>query len=178
VGRAALVFWNKGYQGASFRDLTEAMGIGPPSLCAAFGDKRGLFLEAVDHYAEAAEAAFAKKLDGNGELSDDLTAFFRIVVDGAAGERTPRGCLVCCVLADAAETDPVARQRLAAIIEAQDRMLRGRFARAGLGQEEAAARARLAASVAHEIALRARAGTSAPDLDSLAKDAVRLLAQP
>ena len=44
------VFWRKGYEGASLSDLTEAMGINPPSLYAAFGDKEGLFMEAVQRY--------------------------------------------------------------------------------------------------------------------------------
>src|SRR5688572_17121419 len=38
------VFWEKGYESASISDLTAAMGINPPSLYAAFGDKEKLFL--------------------------------------------------------------------------------------------------------------------------------------
>src|SRR5258706_15799806 len=48
--RAMEVFWRFGFEGASLHDLTEAMGINPPSLYAAFGDKEGLFLEAVERY--------------------------------------------------------------------------------------------------------------------------------
>jgi TetR/AcrR family transcriptional regulator, copper-responsive repressor len=44
------VFWRKGYETTSLNDLTAAMGINPPSLYAAFGDKEKLFLEAVDLY--------------------------------------------------------------------------------------------------------------------------------
>ncbi len=44
------VFWKHGFEGASLNDLTEAMGINPPSLYAAFGDKEHLFLEAVERY--------------------------------------------------------------------------------------------------------------------------------
>ena len=46
------VFWQKGYEGASLPDLTEAMGINRPSLYAAFGNKEALFRKALDSYTE------------------------------------------------------------------------------------------------------------------------------
>src|SRR3546814_7402993 len=49
--RAMLVFWRYGYEAASLQELTSAMGITPPSLYAAFGDKEKLFLEAVERYS-------------------------------------------------------------------------------------------------------------------------------
>ncbi len=49
--RAMLVFWRFGYEAASLNELTSAMGITPPSLYAAFGDKEKLFLEAVERYS-------------------------------------------------------------------------------------------------------------------------------
>src|ERR1700761_1320589 len=45
------VFWERGYEAASIADLTSAMGITPPSLYTAFGDKEQLFLEAIERYA-------------------------------------------------------------------------------------------------------------------------------
>src|ERR1700712_982668 len=45
------VFWERGYEAASIADLTAAMGITPPSLYTAFGDKERLFLEAIERYA-------------------------------------------------------------------------------------------------------------------------------
>jgi AcrR family transcriptional regulator len=44
------VFWRRGFEGSSLQDLTQAMGINPPSLYAAFGDKERLFLECVERY--------------------------------------------------------------------------------------------------------------------------------
>ncbi len=43
LGKALKVFQRKGYEGSSIADLTEAMGINPPSLYAAFGSKEELF---------------------------------------------------------------------------------------------------------------------------------------
>src|SRR3954468_24300190 len=37
--KAMRVFWQKGYDGTSISDLTAALGINPPSLYAAFGNK-------------------------------------------------------------------------------------------------------------------------------------------
>jgi len=50
LARALHVFWEKGYDGASLTDLTEAMGITRPSLYAAFGSKEDLFKRALDLY--------------------------------------------------------------------------------------------------------------------------------
>ena len=51
------VFWRKGFEATSLQDLTQAMGINPPSLYAAFGDKERLFLEAVVYYQEGRYAS-------------------------------------------------------------------------------------------------------------------------
>ena len=48
--KALEVFWEKGYEGTSLPDLTEAMGINKPSLYAAFGNKEQLFLKAIELY--------------------------------------------------------------------------------------------------------------------------------
>jgi len=62
--RAMLVFWRYGYEAASLQELTSAMGITPPSLYAAFGDKEKLFLEAVERYSskscDALDCLFAQ----------------------------------------------------------------------------------------------------------------------
>src|SRR5919205_1081784 len=54
--RALDVFWRKGYEAASISDLTAAMGINPPSLYAAFGNKEELFRKALDRYTEKHDA--------------------------------------------------------------------------------------------------------------------------
>lgn len=47
---ALAVFWDKGYEGASFEDLTRATGVARPGLYAAFGNKEALFRKALDRY--------------------------------------------------------------------------------------------------------------------------------
>ncbi len=50
LAKAVELFWEKGYEGASLGELTEAMGITKPSLYATFGNKEDLFLKALDYY--------------------------------------------------------------------------------------------------------------------------------
>ena len=50
LDQAMEVFWRHGYEGATIAQLTEAMGINPPSLYACFGNKEGLLKAALDRY--------------------------------------------------------------------------------------------------------------------------------
>ncbi len=171
------MFLRKGYAGASFRDLTEAMGIGPPSLCAAFGGKHGLFLAAVDRYAATRSDALIAALEGPGGLAAALERFFRAVVADACaeGEGGAGGCLIACALADAAGEDAALRARLATLIAAIDRRIAETFLAAGLAPEQAVDRARLTTVVMHGLALRARAGASRDDLEAIAQASVLML---
>lgn len=46
------VFWRKGYEGASYADLTRAAGVERPALYAAFGNKEAMFRKALERYTE------------------------------------------------------------------------------------------------------------------------------
>ena len=88
------VFWERGYEAASISDLTSAMGITPPSLYTAFGDKEQLFLEAIERYALGYGSAGARALD---EEPSARGAIERWLLE-AANELTqpchPKGCMV------------------------------------------------------------------------------------
>src|ERR1700691_4549950 len=62
LDRALLVFWRKGYEGASLPDLTRAMGINRPSLYAAFGNKEALFRKALERYLGGPATYFRESL--------------------------------------------------------------------------------------------------------------------
>lgn len=56
LDQAMEVFWRHGYEGATIAQLTEAMGINPPSLYACFGNKEGLLKAALDRYTKLRDA--------------------------------------------------------------------------------------------------------------------------
>ena len=87
------VFWKQGYEATSLADLTKAMGINPPSLYAAFGDKEHLFLEAVEHYSQC-RASMACIFD---EEPTARGAIERLLTGGAADlakSGHDRGCML------------------------------------------------------------------------------------
>lgn len=61
----ARVFWEHGYHATSLDDLCEATGLLRGSLYGVFGDKRGMLLAALDHYAEGAIAKLSERLNPN-----------------------------------------------------------------------------------------------------------------
>lgn len=88
------LFWARGYEATSIGDLTAAIGIGAPSLYAAFGDKKTLFGEAVRRFG-ARYGGFVTRA-----LVEESTAeaAVRRILREAATEYTrpdcPHGCLV------------------------------------------------------------------------------------
>jgi TetR/AcrR family transcriptional regulator, transcriptional repressor for nem operon len=52
LSQAMKVFWARGYEAASLSELLDQMGIGKKSLYDTFGNKRSLFLKALDYYAQ------------------------------------------------------------------------------------------------------------------------------
>ncbi|WP_043623935.1 TetR/AcrR family transcriptional regulator [Nonomuraea candida] len=91
---ALLAFWRHGYEATSVAELTAVMGIRPPSLYAAFGDKRRLFEEAVRRYQETYGAfttrALAEEPTGRGAIERVL----REAAAEYASTEHPAGCLI------------------------------------------------------------------------------------
>src|ERR1700746_3679224 len=81
--KAIQVFWSKGYDGVTIDDLVAGMGVGRPSLDAAFGDKRTLFLRALRAYAEKKGARAARALLTPQTLRASLAGFLRDAVESA-----------------------------------------------------------------------------------------------
>src|SRR3954468_9926942 len=129
LDRALRVFWQKGYEGASLTELTDAMGINRPSLYAAFGDKQGLFRKAAQRYQsgpvnyvrEALEQPTARRV---------VEQLLRGAADMLTDPRNPRGCFaVQGALAGGDGAEPI-REELCALRASAVTALRQRFERA------------------------------------------------
>lgn len=91
---AMRLFWEHGYEATSIAQLTSVMGISPPSLYAAFGDKEALFLETVSRY-QARGGDQTHALFGDAKTAREAVS--RVLAETAVrltDPRFPRGCMV------------------------------------------------------------------------------------
>jgi TetR/AcrR family transcriptional repressor of nem operon len=109
VSRAMELFWSRGYEATSVRDLTEHLGIGQGSLYAAFGDKDGLYRAALEHYRTTLAAAALRSLEEGADVRSAIRTMLtgRILI---ATELGGRGCLVVNAACERLPADPSIRR--------------------------------------------------------------------
>lgn len=104
---AMRVFWEKGYEGTSLSDLTEAIGINRPSLYAAFGNKEELFRKVLERYGNGPGVCSKTAL----ELPTARAVAERLLfnsVESLTDPTYPRGCLtVNAALSCSEEAEPI-----------------------------------------------------------------------
>jgi len=124
------VFWERGYEAASIADLTSAMGITPPSLYTAFGDKEKLFLEAIERYALGPGSAGPRALAEEPTARGAIERWLLEAADELTRPCHPKGCMVvmaatnCSVAAEHVQT-ALSKRRAAAIANVKSRIQQG-----------------------------------------------------
>ena len=174
--RAMLAFWKNGYETTSVSDLTRTMGITAPSLYAAFGDKKALFLEAVSLYAgddEQRARAFAEAQSAHAAASHLLMACAALYT----GEATPSGCLLASSTATGSDMQADVRAAVARIRSHGRQALRSRIERdvaTGMLPEraDAASLSDLTFAVMQGMSALARDGASRAELEAIARQAM------
>lgn len=175
-----MAFWEHGYEATSVADLTQIMGIGTPSLYAAFGDKRSLFEEVVRLYT-ATHGAF-----GERALAEEPTAraaVARMLREAAAAYTDPAhpyGCLVVHAATNCTspEVARLLRDRRNADIAAFESRIRADVAAGRLpAGTDAAALARHTGAMVQGMSQQARDGASRGELEALAEIALSIWPQ-
>ena len=167
-------FWKRGYAGTSLDDLAAATGMNRPSLYAAFGDKRSLYLKTLERYRDQVRAKASELLADDPPLRVYLERFYDAALDiYFAGSKPVRGCYSIGTAATEAAVDPAVRAFLAQSIRATDTFLAGLIRQAQERNEIAAnsdpeALAQIATATLHTLAVRSRAGHSRQELSGLA----------
>jgi TetR/AcrR family transcriptional repressor for divergent bdcA len=107
VATAQQLFHARGYDAVSVADVTEALGINPPSFYAAFGSKAGLYARILDRWAGTGAIPLADILRPDRPVAHCLAALLEEAARRYAADPTATGCLV---LEGTRCNDPEARE--------------------------------------------------------------------
>ncbi|SDD31820.1 TetR/AcrR family transcriptional regulator [Belnapia rosea] len=126
VATAQRLFHARGYDAVSVADLTEALGINPPSFYAAFGSKAGLYARILGRYTAAEGVPLAEILRPGRPVAEALTEMLeeaarRYAANPAAADPAAAGCLT---IEGARCNDPEARKAARALTAAAEDTIR------------------------------------------------------
>jgi TetR/AcrR family transcriptional repressor of nem operon len=115
-------FRRRGYAAASVRDLTQSMGIGATSLYNSFGDKRALFVKALERYVERSVRARIKRLECSLPpkrairtlIEEVIRTLIEEVIERSVTDRSRGGCLLINSALEVAPHDPDLAKAIAA----------------------------------------------------------------
>src|SRR5215467_9280658 len=99
-------FRRRGYEATSIRDLTTCMEIGPTSLYNSFGDKRALFIKALERYVDCSVRARLKHLESSLPPKEAVQTLIEDVVERSLTDRARGGCLLINSALEIAPHDP------------------------------------------------------------------------
>jgi AcrR family transcriptional regulator len=173
---ATLLFWRQGYAATSMAELCQAMGIGSPSLYAAFGSKDALYAEAIARYAETYGPLIWDPLEAGETARAGVEGL--LMASAAllpAGER-PGGCMI--TLSLAGDCQPELRALLRQGRENGLRRIEARLERGRKAGElplgtDIAALARFYLGVQQGLSVQARDGASREELEEVARNAMQ-----
>lgn len=172
-----LVFWERGYDGATLSDLTEAMGITRTSMYAAFGNKEELFNQALQRYMEGPGGYLVAALD-KPTAREVAEAFLAGSVQTTTRSNAPAGCMTVQGALAAGDSARSARDALTTCREQTWVQLRNRFRRAvkegDLPRDcDPGLLARYLLAVGNGISVQAAGGVSRKVLQAVADSALR-----
>ncbi|POX51410.1 TetR/AcrR family transcriptional regulator [Streptomyces sp. Ru72] len=173
--KALLAFWEHGYEATSVSDLTRVMGIGAPSLYAAFGDKRSLFEEVVGVYDERYGSFGGRALAEEPTARAAVERMLREAAEIYTAPGRPHGCLVIHAATNCTtpEVEESLRARRNANIDAFESRIRAAVATGELpAGTDARTLARYVGAIIQGMSQQARDGATREELEALAEVAL------
>lgn len=179
--RSALeLFWQVGYEPTTIAGLCKAMGINPPSLYAAFGNKAQLFMEAVNYYETTYWDASWLRLKQSKDIRKGIVGFFGDAARILSLPDAPCGCLVTLGATNVSPESKEVHEALKALRHEGREAFRERLEQAvrdgELPPDTAVSALALTFNTALDgMSLQASDGTEQVDLESIGPLVVRML---
>jgi AcrR family transcriptional regulator len=166
------VFWRQGYESTSLSDLTAAMGINPPSLYAAFGDKERLFFESIERYLKGFGSSPIQYFDEQPTARTAIEGFLKGVARELTSHSHPPGCMVVSAALSCSDDSVHVQAKLAVYRKMAQSRIQGRIEK-GMSEGEispdtdAHLLARFFVTVIQGMTVQARDGASREDLEAV-----------
>jgi TetR/AcrR family transcriptional regulator, transcriptional repressor for nem operon len=104
--KAMQVFWKKGYHATSMEDLVTAMGINRASLYDTFGDKKQLYIAALQHFQKDSQRQNTNILTQKaGSPRAQLAAILNHQLEQSLQDAEQKGCMIANATAEMALLD-------------------------------------------------------------------------
>jgi AcrR family transcriptional regulator len=126
---AMLLFWERGFEGTSMADLTQAMALSPSSIYAAFGDKRALFALAAKRYLDN-PAQYAARALAEPTLKGVIRALFENTVEFLTTPGHPPTCMSLAGAMGCSQNATPAKQLMTEIRKQNEAAIKSRLVRA------------------------------------------------
>lgn len=177
--KAVQLFWCRGYEATSLADLTAELGIGAPSLYAAFGSKEALYAEALQRYARDNEAYVWAEFQAAATAGEAVRAFLSNSAAALTGgvADIPRGCMVALSQVGSEGHEALGNLVRAARAQTMERLLARINDGVAAGEIPAAtdrrALARFVQTTQAGMSILARDGATGPELQAVADIAMQ-----
>lgn len=183
LDRAMHLFWRRGYEASSLTELLSAMRISRQSLYDTFGDKRRLFLAALDRYCAAMNVQLLGKLTVPHAAKAEIAAALDGAIEFFLAFPERRACLMANTAMELAPHDKMVAQKVKAFMDAVESGFRQALARADARGElppdlDLAALSRFFTGVMNGIAVAAKSGAPREALADVARTALSVLQMP
>ncbi|KAA2239322.1 TetR/AcrR family transcriptional regulator [Chitinophaga agrisoli] len=100
IDKALDVFWEKGFLGASTRDLIDATGISNGSFFNSFGDKKQLYLKCLQKYNKVYVSSLEHLLGSNLPFKEKIRKTLQAASRKTVGKDLYSGCFLYNTLID------------------------------------------------------------------------------
>lgn len=124
LNAATDLFWTRGFDATSIRELADRMGLQTASLYNAYGDKRTLYRQVLHRYAKDALGWCAERLAGESSAFEALQGFFFALAEGTCADQDRKGCLIVNAGLDTAPHDSEFKAMVSAVFRRLERLFR------------------------------------------------------
>ncbi|MCW8932708.1 MAG: TetR/AcrR family transcriptional regulator [Gammaproteobacteria bacterium] len=86
IDKSIQLFWKNGFSASSMQQVVQATGLKPGSIYLAFGNKEGLFREALDSYAQQTITLIRNTVDNANSVGEGICIFIEKIIQQSSGD--------------------------------------------------------------------------------------------